>query len=977
MELNSLKELRIADVDTVNLNGVDNAIIFNDYQLTGAQLFIKNLFNPNTLYKSLLINWQTGVGKSIAAISIANEFIKQYQYRYTIGEKKSRMVCILGFNTTETIQSDLLKYPELGYVTKEEVVELNNLVISNDPKYTSYLGNLHRRLGDKSSGGYYKFYGYKEFVNNLFIITEKAIYNKFSSKDLFTTDEKNSIGELIRREYIVLNQELMNSLKNGVIIADEIHNVYNSLDSNNYGDAIKYVLTYLGNDAPRLVLMSATPITGNASEIIDLINLLNPELNLDRSDYFYKDENDILQPKQHTINDIIRFTTGKISYLLDTDVNLYPSRIFVGNKIEEIPYIKLNVSSESELHKKAILDENKENSYVINDMVFPNPLSDEIGLHANIIEVLQSASADWRREHEIELYKDNGISVITGNFLHKNNIKKYSIKYYNVLTDILDNVTKSGKIMVYHHRVQLSGVLLLQEMFKLNGFIDDISEPNNSTLCVICGSTFNAHQGPHVFKPCRFIMAHSLMNKAIMKKNILKYNDKSNLYGTEYKLIIGSRIIKEGINFKAVRYQYILSLPINFPILIQVLGRVVRKESHIELPKDERNVYIKIYANNIEIPKYIIRAKEYIIIQEIERALRTNAVDNFINYKKIITSQDTLESLKFNPSNIEKPPIVSKYFNAYDYNSDEIVLIKKLILLLFSKQQIWTYSDLWNGIKSVSNVNYNLDLLDKGNFDIALHSLKLCNINNQYYIKCHNNDIESYYRNRSINTILTINLNNLFNNSATFNMPILNGPIEFTLIDLPYEFHIELLKRLITGMEDNNDFISLYLRFKILIRQKNKLIGFIDKLSVNIYEENNGIFIHEPLDKYDIGLRQEENNLIVGYEENTKFKIRIPIGKQKYKDTRLIKTGSVCEYYTRNELINLLIKLRNINDSSHNYAYTYDNKITSESKKLSIAQLCHIIKLYLLYFEELSRSSINGMKNGIRWVYLFHDRQIY
>lgn len=960
--MNSFKELRIADIQHNNASITQ----FDEYQLTGAQLFIKNLFNPNTLYKSLLINWQTGVGKSIAAISIANEFIKQYQYRYSIGEKKSRMVCILGFNTTETIQADLIKYPELGYVTKEEVDELNKLLISDDPKYTSYLGTLHRRLGDKSSGGYYKFYGYKEFVNQLFIITERAVINKFSTKELFRYD--NNIEDLVKKNYIIINQDLISSLKNGVIIADEIHNVYNSLDSNNYGDAIKYVLHLLGNDAPRLVLMSATPITGNAGEVIDLINLLNPGYNLNRSDYFYKDENDILQPKQHTIQDIIKLTTGKVSYLLDTDTNLYPRRIFVGNNIEHIPYIKINVSSEPELHKNAILEEDKEKTYVINDMVFPNPLSETIGLHSDIIEILQSSDTAWRKEHNIEIYKDNGVNIITGNFLHKNNLKRYSTKYYDVLTDILDNLITSGKVMVYHHRVQLSGVLLLQEMFKHNGFIDDISEPNNSTLCVLCGLTLNNHQTDHSFKPCRFIIAHSLMNKSVMKKNILKYNDSSNLYGTEYKLIIGSRIIKEGINFKAIRYQYILSLPVNFPVLIQVLGRVVRKSSHIELPKKEQTVYIKIYANSTEIPKYIIRAKEYVIIQEIERALRTNAVDNFINYHKIVTNQDTLESLKFNPINIEKPPITSKYFNAYGHNTDEILLIKKLILLLFSKQNIWTYADLWTGIKSIENVNYNLDLINQGNFDIALHSLKICNVNNQYYIKCNYNDLESYYRNRSVNTILTVNLNNLYANNKPFKLPKIDGPIEFALIELPYESHIELLKRIVTKVEDDKKFIDLYIRFKILIVREGKYVGFVDKLSVNIY--NNGEFIHEPLSKYNIGYKYEENDLIVGYVENTKFKIRVPIIKQKYKDTRLIKTGSVCEYYTRNDLIELLNKLRKINEYNVNYAFNYDNKITSNFKKQSINQLCNIIKLYMLYFEERSRSSVNG----VRWVYLFHDK---
>jgi DNA replication protein DnaC len=102
--MNAYKELRIAELDNIE----DNTYVFNEYQLTNAQLFIKNLFSPHTLHKRLLINWQTGVGKSLAAISIGNEFIKHYQLRVMLGEKKNKFVYILGFSTSETIQSDLL-----------------------------------------------------------------------------------------------------------------------------------------------------------------------------------------------------------------------------------------------------------------------------------------------------------------------------------------------------------------------------------------------------------------------------------------------------------------------------------------------------------------------------------------------------------------------------------------------------------------------------------------------------------------------------------------------------------------------------------------------------------------------------------------------------------------------------------------------------------------------------------------------------
>jgi hypothetical protein len=284
--MNAYKELRVADIDIVKVGDT----VFNTYQLTGAQLFIKNMFNPNTLYRSILVNWQTGVGKSIAAIAIGNEFIKQYQIRFNLGEKIPKMVCILGFTIADTIQSDLIKYPELGYATKQEIEELHKLSITDDPRHSQYLAMLHKRLSSKALGGYYKFYGYREFVNHLFTVTNKGLTNDINILSIFDTKADTNIEyiqELIDNEYILLNEDLVNKLKNGIIIADEIHNVYNSVESNNYGLVIKYILHRLKNEAPRTVYMSATPITGNASEVIDLLNILIPTLSLRRTDYFF------------------------------------------------------------------------------------------------------------------------------------------------------------------------------------------------------------------------------------------------------------------------------------------------------------------------------------------------------------------------------------------------------------------------------------------------------------------------------------------------------------------------------------------------------------------------------------------------------------------------------------------------------------------------------------------------------------------
>lgn len=996
-DLNDRKELRVTEF----VHNKYTNIIWLQHQLTGSQLFIRNMFNPNTLFKRLLINWQTGVGKSIAAISIGNEFIKHFRKQYKFKDKIPKMVCVLGFSTMETIQADLLKYPELGYVSPEEVSTYQRMMLINDPGLPQYSAMLHKRLSNTKYGGYYKFFGYREFVNNIFRITEKGTKKKMRVDDLFI--EGSKIQQFIDDEYIDLNYDLLDSLKNGLIIADEIHNVYNSLEINNYGFTIKYVMDKLGDDAPRAVYMSATPLTGNAGEIIDLLNILIPNANFEREDFFDKDSQGQLILKPGATDVIEKVSTGYVSYLLDTDKELYPERIFIGEQVEGISYIKMNISQESKLHSDTIeyIKKNTQSTgfqtYSINDMVFPNPdESSNIGLYENISNAYYNASKEFLKKYDISILTEDGYTTITGNFLELSNLKTYSVKYYNIVTDIIKLIKNKeyGKIMVYHHNVQQSGVLLIQEIFRINGFLDETESPVNNTLCSLCGSTFLEHRSlknvDHDFIPCRFVSANSKISKNVMKNNIAKYNDVSNLDGSKYKLLIGSRIIREGLNFKAVRYQYICSLPINFPILIQVLGRVVRKDSHSDLEPKYRNVKIKIYANTVEIPRYISKSKEYLVIQQVDRALRANAVDNFINYKKISTPVDTLESLKFTPLNIKRSKIITKYFNAYDYVEYEINLIKKLIFLAFNipYRNIWTKDDLFQEIIKASNVNYNLDLIDRGNFEIALSQCTFIkNVgtigNSVFYLKTNENkdfNVESYFRsnqenasNIQIDMTLFKKKNKLTNNFMEYvNIYIRNylDRIELTLTDFPSSFHITIIRKYLESPNtlDNhlNKFVELYKRFKIFVYENNKVIGYLNDISVTIYNEDSDIkWSEKPPGDFKIGRRFIENDLLVGYYTSSGFKIRDPIKSNIYKDIRTVKTGTLCSNYSKKQIIDMISKLQKFNGQKIKYHEENDDE--------SINEQCNIIKMYLLTFEERSRQLVNGLYESIRWVYLFND----
>lgn len=1024
-------------------------------QLSSAQLFIRNFQNPNTEFSRILINWQTGVGKSIAAISIGNEFIRQYRIRALLGEELAT-VFIISFTVRETIKEDMLKYPEFGFVSKSEVEELARMrqdVIIQGSTEAKMLSNMYsalgRRITDKSRGGNYQFYGYKEFANRLFIITQKGIKEKFDVQSLFmpsknTEDETFTeiINSAIVGGYIIINEDLLNSLKNGLIIADEIHNVYNILEKNNYGIAIQYVLNILEDNAPRAVFMSATPMTGSASEIVDLLNLLVPKSymkkELKRSDFFYKTtkhidfktyktiefeeregngvehvinvndnelkkqylklstelNSDIIESsidntflvselKPNARDQISQLSAGRVSFLLDTNVNLYPKKIFIGEVYDYIPYLKITKCPMSKLHEDTITFEHTNasplikklnssgfapNAYSLYDFVFPNPDNPNIGLYKSIETPikLQNAKEKWKSEHGIIIENGSNLGLLTnslivsGPLLHKSNISKYSTKYAALLNSVLAAVKNGpGKIMIYHHRVKMTGVLLLAEMLKMNGFIDSNSDViMDNTLCAVCGIEKKDHNGiekkdhnrRHAFIPAKFIVAHSDIDRNSMMKNIHQFNSTANLEGYQYRIILGSKIIREGLNFLAVRYQFISSFPTDYPTLLQVIGRVVRKSSHLDLPEDQRDVKIEIFVSSREdnnpspeIQRYINKGKEYLIIQEVEKSLRMNAVDSFTNYSKIKEMLPhlqngnllpCLESIPYKPiaiREIDPEKLKLSTFNAYGHSEREVYVITFILRILFNNRPVWTYADLWKAVKDgqVKGINYNHRLFDEGNFAIALHLLsrpsgsppKIVTEIGKYFIQSEIKqnkepiiDLDFYIRpsigstvsnkvqistylskyttDTNFNIYLKIYRDKYLNNSTT--------PIELSLIDFNSIFHMTFIKYLITNDSKISSqlsekeiklIIDLYKKFNIIftakdfptLKKNNFSMGYKDKDSLYLYLDTKQ---WKNISYTDANLytNYKENNIIIGFITDdkgiyTKFKTRPPLYK--------------------------------------------------------------------------------------------------
>jgi hypothetical protein len=840
---------------------------------------------------------------TITAISIAMNFIGVYreQYQklalkatsrrqlYEI-DKATPNVFILGFaGTKAAFIRDLLKYPEFGFITHKEREELNKLQTASlshreeDIKiYKDALVRYKKRITNKAKGGFFRFYGYKEFVNKLFTdaaggnVNLTDLEHKFKSAldrgETMTYEE--IIGNEITSGRLRINAQLLSQFENSLMICDEIHNTYNTTSKNNYGAALQFVLDSI--QTLRAVFMSATAIN-TSPEIVEVINYLVPvELKVTRRDLFTADK-ELLPGAVSKIGDLLM---GRISFVQDLSPKYFPRRELLGETVTlpglgEIKYLKITQCGMSEIHQRTlneyvnkvrsltntqiekqdivdsenameeftepvekagnptkgrrgvnefarnaqvhedeemITEEDDDEMIVVRntpysyhlippdgitiyDMVLPNPANPNIGIfkssdarsliraegvvdHGHGEEA--TATSDLIRSKKFS----NANNVYVGNFLLEENLIKYSTKYVELLklvrgimADAKGIKENGAKIMIYHERVKMSGVLMIQEILKANGILDETSEPVENTLCCICARRFDEHsheergnrdnsddagspkrkrKNPHrasqadstpkdipehQFYPARFVMAHSDLEKNVMDASLAKYNASNNANGLYFNILVGSKIIKESYDFKAIQHLIITSIPSKIPILMQIIGRAVRNYSHIDLPRDKWKVAVHMLASSVnnnyehlesispELYRYFDKVKDYQQVQLIEQENYSRSIDVDINYETVSKGGFVdLGVLEYTPRHTMKKLDISTInyntYYAYGYAYKELLDTCSHIKRLFYLKPVYTFDELYESITNPPYaVEVNPKLISRETFSAALHHL--------------------------------------------------------------------------------------------------------------------------------------------------------------------------------------------------------------------------------------------------------------
>ena len=672
-EFNDVKIEKKTQEEIDNIEEIANKLCSPnlDFELEPHQMFIRNFLSFQTPYNGLLLFHGLGTGKTCSSISVCEDMRTYYQQ---LGIKKKIMIV-----ASPVVQENY----KLQLFDKRKLKEINglwNIKACTGNKFIKEVNPMNMKGLTKEKvvmqikkiiRQSYEFIGYTEFAN---------IINKLVKKSQGKSDDDE---KRLKRKISAIRKEFSDRL----LVIDEVHNIRTistkktqiRRTTQNMLDLVRYA------ENMKLMLLTATPMFNDATEIIWIANLLNlndKRFPIETKDVFDKDKNFLKDDNGNDIGKelLIQKLIGYVSYVSGENPFTFPYKIWpsdyknphsltlLQNKNKEWEYPKYQINSMEITEPIKYLDliitslhqeQNEAYNYVIRKTKEKYPILNEkrLGIQYTVIDGPQQALN--MIYPNINSYEDDidmkSLYGMTGlkrtmhfnkdtlkNFSYERKIvdkfgrlfssdggidsplKKYSAKIYS----IMENVKKSKGIVLIYSNYVAGGCIPLALALEELGF-----QRYGGAGKSLFEERPKQNIGNYVM-----ITGDKRLSPS-PKRDLEACTDVTNINGEKVKVIIISRAGSEGLDFKNIRQVHILEPWFNLNRTDQIVGRGVRNKSHCALPFNERTVQVFLYGSQLMNPEiepidlYVYRLAEYKSIQigKVSRVLKENAIDCLIN----------------------------------------------------------------------------------------------------------------------------------------------------------------------------------------------------------------------------------------------------------------------------------------------------------------------------------------------------------
>lgn len=1006
-------------------------------------------------------------------ISIDNYFYNGYIYDLEIDSIHSYVANnIITHNTcsavaiAENFKDQVKKYgtkihilvsgPLIKENWKDEIIKCTNETYLKDININAgYIDEQDKTKQIKQakmlSQQFYRIMSYRSFYKK--VLGHKISDKKFDENKIKKTYRKNIEGDIERD----ISIDKIENLDNTLLIIDEAHNI----TDNEYGNAVQKIIDNSKN--LKIVLLTATPMINFADEIIQLLNFLRPlDDKIYRDLVYTSDKSYLMEFKPGGKDYLQKMASGYISHFRGLNPLTFAEGIDMGNVPDELFFTKLFRCHMMEFQTKTYINiiDNKDDSLdrrsqSVSNFCFPGMTMDKkdiigyfgkegIGIIRSQLksnkQLLQKLINDKFFDGKLdqnEIIKESEKNKsITGLILKKENIKYFSIKFYNAianLEELVEGRNGAGIAFVYFNLVKV-GIDLFMEALLVNGYLEYNENGNyninDNTLDAITGITYyeykNKNKGvKNNFYPSTFIVMTGKNEEIIdlmpeAKKKILDnvFNNITNKDGRLIKLVLGSKVMNEGITLENVSEVHIMDVYYNLGKVHQVIGRALRECKHYNITNDENPFpkvriyrYVVSLSNSTELTTeeqmYQKAEQKYLLVKDSERALKEVAFDCPINYHGNIFPEEIRdfekcisadELIKMNPKQRAKAKICPAQcdfkkctFKCFD---DKLNLkyydSSKGIYRKITKDKL-DYSTFTNNLAR-NEINYAKDKIKELYRFKYVYTLAECvNKIKKSYIGEKKDLFEDFFVFKALDELIPISENDFNNYSDTiydkFNIPgYLIYRNKFYIFQ-PFEQNedVPMYYRSTYHFDLFND-LSLYTYLKstdiinLINSESNNIdsnIELDDKTKINkkiikrnIYNFKDVIEYYDSKPEYDyVGIIDKVSLRKKAIDEKIPdtFKLRTKRDKilKKKRGTGIPSlTGAVCETSKKKkELIEIARYLK----------IKIDKYMELESNDSRIG-ICQLIRNRLLYLEKYSTTED---KNKFTYLIIPSNHQIY
>jgi hypothetical protein len=660
----------------------------NSFLLTENQRFLKNFISPNTPYNSILLYHSVGTGKTCTAISIAEQFSKVFNKKHLV---------LVSPNIKDNFRKQIFDVSKLVISQDREFKSAQ----CTGTKYVNLIQDIYTLTQDaiekkakKLVNNRYEFKGYMELSNDY-----DRDYNKVFGKETIKKEKKNQLFDMVLNEKysnrVIIIDEVHNlrslNTDNEKVLPAKLEHILRVAEN------VKLILltaTPMFNDVMEIIWLVNIMLLNDKKPMLSTNDVFDKEGRITKEGKirlydatrgrisYLKGENPYSFPIRLYPDNVYDTAILTIHEVPTIDIFGKPITNSAQKLISGMHLVKSNMSSyqkkvydtvqsmfkqhqtQLEKEEQEVLSNNSISSsddttstnsksstsrkQLRPDIQMALQISNIVFPHAQSIDEDEKSEIDDIREYYG--YNKSTRGVVRGfnrcfkahekgnvtTFSYRDGVKEFlsydSIARYSAkMKSIIDYILNAEGIVFVYSSFLYSGIIPLAMALEHVGF----EKYDGNTL--LTNTTKRQQINP---TPKYIILSANTQFSTSNDKEIEVAKHPNNQDGSIIKVILGSSIATEGIDFKNIREIHILEPWYHLQKQEQIIGRGARHCSHKDLPISKRNVMIYQHVNmkhphtkkeTIDLRICRIAVNKQYKIDEVTHLLRSNAVDCALN----------------------------------------------------------------------------------------------------------------------------------------------------------------------------------------------------------------------------------------------------------------------------------------------------------------------------------------------------------